>query len=146
MELNKYIKKQVKEYNQLSEKEKDKHFVDYIVDIATEIASINDLYNSQEELLSDENRQKAYDKAYELMENNLKVTSVRYFETRRGLGYECTTNVRGLAIWNDGNGSATYLTSSDYDIMKGRDVAKYEEKYNGRELERLINVYNGKSV
>ena len=70
MKLNKYIKEQAQEFNQLSEKEKDKHFVDYIVDIATEIASINDLYNSQEELLSDENRQKAYDKAYEIIDIN----------------------------------------------------------------------------
>ena len=77
------------------------------------------------------------------MEKQLKVTGVRYFETRRGLGYECKTNVKGLAIWNDGNGGGTYLSSSDYDIMKGRDVAKYEEEYGETDLEHLINVYEG---
>ena len=53
------------------------------------------------------------------MKKQLKVTGVRYFETRRGLGYECKTNIKGLAIWNDGNGGGTYFSSSDYDIMKG---------------------------
>ena len=70
MELNKYIKKQVKEFNKLSEKKKEDYFIDYIIDIATEIASINDLPNSQEELLSDESRDIAYDKAYELIDIN----------------------------------------------------------------------------
>ena len=69
MELNKYINKQVKEFNKLSEKKKGDYFHDYIVDIATEIASINDLYNSQEEWRSDLNRDKAYLKAYELINN-----------------------------------------------------------------------------
>ncbi len=70
MKLNKYIKEQAKEFNQLSEKNKEDCLVDYIVDIATEIASINDLYDSQEEWLCDENRRKAYDKAYELIDIN----------------------------------------------------------------------------
>tara|TARA_R100000353_G_scaffold115161_1_gene82347 strand:+ start:202 stop:489 length:288 start_codon:yes stop_codon:yes gene_type:complete len=70
MKVNRYIKKQVKEFNKLSEKKKEDYFVDYIVDIATEIASINDLYDSQEEWLSDENRRKAYDKAYEIIDIN----------------------------------------------------------------------------
>jgi len=70
MKLNKYIKEQAQEFNQLSEKNKEDCLVDYIVDIATEIASINDLYDSQEEWLSDENRRKAYDKAYEIIDIN----------------------------------------------------------------------------
>jgi len=68
MKINKYIKEQAQEFNQLSEKNKEDCLVDYIVDIATEIASINDLYDSQEEWLSDENRDKAYSKAYELID------------------------------------------------------------------------------
>ena len=67
MELNKYKNKQVKEFNKLSEKKKEDYFVDYIVDITTEIASINDLYNSQEEWKSDIDRNKAYSKAYKLI-------------------------------------------------------------------------------
>jgi len=70
MKLNKYIKEQAQEFNQLFEKNKEDCLVDYIVDIATEIASINDLYDSQEEWLSDENRRKAYDKAYEIIDIN----------------------------------------------------------------------------
>jgi hypothetical protein len=69
MKLNKYINKQVKEFNQLSEKKKEDYFVDYIVDITTEIASINDLYNSLEEWKSDIDRNKAYSKAYKLINN-----------------------------------------------------------------------------
>jgi hypothetical protein len=69
MKLNKYIKEQVQEFNQLSEEEKEEHLVHYIVDIATEIASINNLYpDDPEEWLSDENRDKAYSKAYELID------------------------------------------------------------------------------
>lgn len=41
--------------------------------------------------------------------NGLKVTKVRYFETRRGIGYECRTNVPGVTIWNDGDGGGTYV-------------------------------------
>ena len=69
MKLNKYIKEQAQEFNQLSEKNKEDYLVDYIVDIATEIASINNLYlDDEEEMLSDENRDKAYSKAYELID------------------------------------------------------------------------------
>ena len=69
MEINKYIKEQAQEFNQLSEKNKEDYLVDYIVDIATEIASINNLYpDNEEEWLSDENRDKAYSKAYELID------------------------------------------------------------------------------
>tara|TARA_R100000781_G_scaffold113020_1_gene80845 strand:+ start:50 stop:265 length:216 start_codon:yes stop_codon:yes gene_type:complete len=69
MKINKYIKEQAQEFNQLSEKNKEDCLVDYIVDIATEIASINNLYpDDPEEFLSDENRDKAYSKAYELID------------------------------------------------------------------------------
>ena len=69
MKINKYIKEQAQEFNQLSEKNKEDYLVDYIVDIATEIASINNLYpDNEEEWLSDENRDKAYSKAYELID------------------------------------------------------------------------------
>jgi hypothetical protein len=43
------------------------------------------------------------------MKANLKVTSVRYFETRRGLGYECKTNIPNVTIWNDGMAGGTYF-------------------------------------
>ena len=39
----------------------------------------------------------------------MKVTSVRYFETNKGIGYQCKTNIKGIEICNDGNGGATYI-------------------------------------
>jgi len=40
----------------------------------------------------------------------MKVTSIRYFETNKGLvGYQCKTNIDGVEICNDGTGGATYL-------------------------------------
>ena len=33
----------------------------------------------------------------------MEVTNVRYFETNRGLGYQCKTNIKGVEIWNDGS-------------------------------------------
>ena len=32
----------------------------------------------------------------------LEVTKVRYFKTRRGIGYEAKTNLSDIRIWNDG--------------------------------------------
>ena len=74
------------------------------------------------------------------MTQNLKVTSVRYFETRRGLGYECRTNVKGLSIWNDGNGGGTYFSGNEYS-KSGREIGIYSKKYNEQELESLIDKY-----
>jgi CRISPR/Cas system Type II protein with McrA/HNH and RuvC-like nuclease domain len=74
------------------------------------------------------------------MAQNLKVTSVRYFETRRGLGYECRTNVKGLSIWNDGNGGGTYFSGNEYS-KSGREIGSYSKKYNEQELESLIDKY-----
>jgi hypothetical protein len=43
----------------------------------------------------------------------MKVTSIRYFETNKGLvGYQCKTNIDGVEICNDGMGGATYLDGS----------------------------------
>jgi len=70
----------------------------------------------------------------------LKVTSVRYFETRRGLGYECKTNVRGISIWNDGMGGQTFVDSNkhtqDYSV-----VHKYNAEYSDDQLEQLIDKH-----
>ena len=81
---------------------------------------------------------------------DLKVTSVRYFNTRRGLGYECTTSVPGVRIWNDGNGGGTYadVVLSEYTAREFHNTYfpnishgsfKYEEA-----LEDLINNYEGR--
>lgn len=62
-----------------------------------------------------------------------KITSIRYFETRRGLGYECATNAKGISIWNDGNGGGTYLNNDNMND----DYHHLTED----QLERLIDKY-----
>lgn len=66
----------------------------------------------------------------------MKVTSIKYFNTRRGVGYTCKTNIEGLTVNNDGAGGPTFL----------------EGRYEGNEnyfkltefqLERLIDAYEG---
>jgi hypothetical protein len=78
------------------------------------------------------------------MNKELKVTNVRYFETRRGLGYECKTNIKGLLIWNDGNGGGTYLDCEP--PLNGRDLVEFENKYKEIELEKLIDIYEGINI
>ena len=64
----------------------------------------------------------------------MKVISVRYFETNRGLGYQCKTNIQGVEIWNDGNGGATYLDGSykhkkNFNHLSESDLEKLIDKY-----------------
>lgn len=66
----------------------------------------------------------------------LRVISVRYFKTRRGLGYECKTNKKNIVIHNDGFGGSTYIERN-----------KYANAYNDlteQNLEDLINYYENK--
>ncbi len=71
---------------------------------------------------------------------NLKVTHVRYFETRRGLGYECRTNNKQVSIWNDGNGGATYLDGNEHttDYQMVNELKKWSTD---TMLERLIDKF-----
>ena len=64
----------------------------------------------------------------------MEVTNVRYFETNRGLGYQCKTNIEGIEILNDGNGVATYLDGA-YKYTK--NFEHLSESY----LENLIDKY-----
>lgn len=86
-----------------------------------------------------------------MQKSNLKVTGVRYFNTRRGLGYECTTNIPGVRIWNDGDGGPTYIdpilsqyTNRDFHNTYFPNIPHgswaYEEA-----LEQLINEFEGVS-
>lgn len=70
----------------------------------------------------------------------LQVISVRYFETRRGLGYECKTNVRGISIWNDGNGGQTFVDGNEY-TQDYSVVHKYNAEYSDDQLEQLIDKH-----
>ena len=67
---------------------------------------------------------------------NLNIKNIRYFETRRGLGYEVKTD-KGT-IWNDGDGGDTYFQA---------DYPKYHNKYFSHltewDLESIIDKYEG---
>lgn len=86
-----------------------------------------------------------------MSKNELKVTGVRYFNTRRGLGYECTTNIPGVRIWNDGDGGATYIDTipliSQYTNGEFHNAYFPNIKYGSMQyeeaLEELINEYEG---
>lgn len=71
---------------------------------------------------------------------DLKVVGVRYYETRRGIGYEARTNVRGISIWNDGLGGGTFVDGNEHTHYHN-DVHLYNEKYNEQELEQLIDEF-----
>lgn len=63
---------------------------------------------------------------------DLKATSIRYFATRRGVGYECETNNKNIIICNDGNGGATYIVSNG--------TSMYDD-LNENQLEEIIDEY-----
>jgi len=61
----------------------------------------------------------------------LEVTGVRYFQTRRGLGYQCKTNNPKTEIWNDGDGGGTFLypCPKEYSHLKEMDLEELIDKY-----------------
>ena len=73
------------------------------------------------------------------MNNDLKVTGVRYYDTRRGIGYECTTNVDGVRIWNDGMGGITFIEGT-------WSLIKSYQHLNDNDLEKLIDAYENSLV
>lgn len=86
------------------------------------------------------------------MKNELAVTSVRYFETRRGLGYEAKTSVPGVSIWNDGMGGGTYVSSSlayfnhgDFHKEFFPDITYASIDYENA-LEEVINNYEHRTM
>jgi hypothetical protein len=69
---------------------------------------------------------------------DLRVTSIRTYNTRRGVGYECKTNFKGVSIWNDGNGGQTYL---NFDLRDESFNPKKYEELSEWDLEDLITKY-----
>lgn len=67
---------------------------------------------------------------------NLKARSIRYFETRRGVGYQAKTNIKGVEIWNDGMGGSTYLETQ---TPKRENKELYE--LSEWDLENILNKY-----
>ena len=63
----------------------------------------------------------------------LKITKVRYFKTRRGVGYECNTNHQDVKVWNDGQGGETYITE--------KNPSRLYDNLNEWDLEKLIDIY-----
>ena len=72
----------------------------------------------------------------------LKVTSYREFDTRRGVGYECKTNIKGLSIWNDGDVGYNVIAGNEY-TKDYRLIGRYSEKYNENQIEVLIDEFLG---
>ena len=81
----------------------------------------------------------------------MKIVSIRYWETRRGIGYEAVTDFGGT-IWNDGDGGGTYLmptwkkdgsnlTNAQLHDLLPDDVRTgwAYEKF----LDNLINIHEG---
>ncbi|MAE55903.1 MAG: hypothetical protein CMK23_07895 [Porticoccaceae bacterium] len=64
----------------------------------------------------------------------MKVTSIRYFETNKGIGYQCKTNIEGIQICNDGVGGATYLDGAfkytkNFDHLSELDLEDLIDQY-----------------
>lgn len=70
---------------------------------------------------------------------NLEVSSIRYFETNRGVGYQAKTNLKGVEILNDGQGGETYLETQT-------PKRENKELYNLSEweLEALLDTFESK--
>jgi hypothetical protein len=69
---------------------------------------------------------------------SLQITNVRYFKTRRGVGYECDTNIDGIKVWNDGMGGETYIER----CKKAKEMKLYG--ISEFELEDLIDKYEAR--
>ncbi len=66
----------------------------------------------------------------------LRVTSVTYTPTRRGIAYVCTTNITDLRICNDGHGGGTFL-EGPHKLTKNYEHDGHLETW----LESLIDDY-----
>ena len=66
----------------------------------------------------------------------MKVIKVRYFQTNKGVGYQCKTNIDGIEICNDGMGGATYLDGAFKYTKNFEHLSEWQ-------LEELINEYEG---
>lgn len=74
------------------------------------------------------------------MEKNidLKVVDVRYYKTRRGVGYQCRTNIQGVEICNDGNGGPTFVDGYKMAARAGVRRERLDDEWH---LESLIDEY-----
>jgi hypothetical protein len=68
----------------------------------------------------------------------LKVVDVRYYKTRRGVGYQCRTNIQGVEICNDGNGGPTFVDGYKLATSAGVRRERLDDEWH---LESLIDEY-----
>ena len=66
----------------------------------------------------------------------MKVKSIRYFETNRGVGYEAKTG--SGSILNDGDGGPTYFVGNTPEDQK------FYSNLSEWDLEELLDVFEGK--
>ena len=68
----------------------------------------------------------------------LKVVDIRYYKTRRGVGYQCRTNIQGVEICNDGNGGPTFVDGYKLATSAGVRRERLDDEWH---LESLIDEY-----
>ena len=68
----------------------------------------------------------------------LKVVGVRYYNTRRGVGYECKTNIDIVRICNDGRGGGTFVDGYKIAVRSGIKRERLDDEWH---LESLIDDY-----
>ena len=71
---------------------------------------------------------------------NLEVTSIEYYETRRGIAFTAHTKNKDVIIYNDGDGSATYCR-----ILSLDDNVRAYYKLMPSELDALIDEFENKN-
>ena len=68
----------------------------------------------------------------------LKVVDIRYYKTRRGVGYQCRTNIQGVEICNDGNGGPTFVDGYKLATSAGVRRERLDDEWH---LESLIDEH-----
>tara|TARA_B110000046_G_scaffold155690_1_gene166157 strand:- start:4802 stop:5329 length:528 start_codon:yes stop_codon:yes gene_type:complete len=71
---------------------------------------------------------------------NLEVTSIEYYETRRGIAFTAHTKNKDVIIYNDGDGSATYCR-----ILSLDDNVRAYYKLMPSDLDALIDEFENKN-
>lgn len=76
----------------------------------------------------------------------IEVTSIRYYKTRNGVGYECNTNLEGVNIYNDGLGGGTFVHGMGVVRRAGASKQELFRLDDENHLERLIDDFEEKNT
>jgi hypothetical protein len=71
-------------------------------------------------------------------DTELKVVDIRYYKTRRGVGYQCRTNIQGVEICNDGDGGPTFVDGYKLATSAGVRRERLDDEWH---LESLIDEH-----